>query len=102
MTPFANALRLRNAKVKWLEGLAEMPGNIAFIRYEDLNRNPLGCLRALAAGAGLARVGRLSRIRSYKGAGQRAYAPRRQPATTPADLRFLADTLDTAQEARLG
>ena len=101
-TPFPNVLLMRNAKIEWLEKLATLPGRTAFVRYEDLNRDPLGCLRALAAGAGLARVSRLWPVASYKGTRPRKYVPRRQPNTPPQDLAFIAKTLNTAQEACLG
>lgn len=101
-TPFSNVLLMRNAKIEWLEKLAQLPGKTVFVRYEDLNRDPLRCLNALAKGAGLVPVERLSAVRSYKGDRDRAYLPRRQPVTQARDMQFIASTLDGAQEARLG
>ncbi|MGB0854973.1 MAG: hypothetical protein ACPGSI_16875 [Pikeienuella sp.] len=102
MTPFANALRLRNAKVKWLEGLAEMPGNIAFIRYEDLNRHPRACIETLANHAGLAPIEHFVPVPAYKGDRNRAYRPRPQATTSATDMAFINSELDLAQEQELG
>jgi hypothetical protein len=101
-TPFANVLLMRSAKIEWLEKLAGLPGKTAFVRYEDLNHDPLGCLRELAAGAGLAPVTRLSPVRAYKGDRSRLYAPRRQPATHAQDNDFIASQLNMEQEVRIG
>lgn len=101
-TPFANALLMRSAKIEWLEKLADLPGKTAFIRYEDLNRDPLGCLRSLAMGASLASVQRLTHVRAYKGDRAKSYVPRRQPVTQARDLEFITSQLNTEQEASIG
>jgi len=46
-TNYPNALRLRAAKIAYLEEMAEMPGRVAFLRFEDANRDPRATLDAL-------------------------------------------------------
>lgn len=101
-TPFPNVLAMRRAKIAWFEELARLPAQVGFLRYEDLNRDPQAMLARIAAAFDLARAGRFVPVPAHKGAGRRRYAPARHPPLAPADLAWIAQGLDLAQEAAIG
>ncbi len=98
---YPNPIALRNAKIRWLEEMATMPGQIAYCRYEDVNRNPRAMLEALSQAFDL-RLGPYRVIERYKGRGDRRYLPKRLPQVAPADIAFIDAELDHPQEAGIG
>lgn len=98
---FSNPLALRSAKVAYFEEMAAMPASIAYLRFEDANRDPRAVLAALAEGFGLRR-GPFTPVETFKGLGPRRYIPRQLPPVGAADMAFIRKELDLAQEARIG
>lgn len=98
---FPNALALRNRRIGYLERLAGMPGQVAFLRFEDVNRDPRATLAALARGFELS-ARPFTGVKGWKGFGERAYVPRQMPPVRPDDMAFIRAELDLAQEARIG
>ena len=98
---YPDAISLRNAKLAYLAEMAEMPGRLAILRFEDANCDPQATLLALAAGFELS-LGPFRPVRHFKGKSASAYVPKQMPAVTAPDLTFIRERLDHAQEARLG
>jgi len=98
---YPNACALRNAKLAYLREMATLPGRFAMLRFEDVNRNPRGTIRALADGFDLA-LGRFRAVKGFKGRPHAPYVPKPMPPTPAADMAFLRAELDHAQEAELG
>lgn len=98
---YPNPMRLRTAKIAYLEELATMPGQIAFVRFEDANRAPRATLDALAHAFGLP-LAPYARVDTFKGKGTGPYIPRQQAPVAPADMAFIGAELDLALEARIG
>ena len=100
-TNYPNALRLRAAKIAYLEEMAEMPGRVAFLRFEDANRDPRATLDALGRAFDLP-LAPFTPVQAFKGSSRRSYAPRLMPAPGARDLAFIRDELDENLEARIG
>ena len=98
---YANALKLRSAKIGYFEELAAMPARVAFLRYEDVNRDPKATLAALAAGFDL-RLKSYAPVQTFKGITTSPYVPKQLPRIDADDLAFIARELDLEQEARIG
>lgn len=98
---YPNALQLRNARIGYLEAMAEMPGRIAFLRFEDANRAPQATLAALADAFDLV-SGPFRPVTTFKGGETPPYRPRPMPRVAQADLDFIRRELDLAQEGWLG
>ncbi len=98
---FGNPLKLRSAKVAYFEEMAEMPARMVWLRYEDVNRDPKATLEALAAGFGI-RLKPYTPVETFKGITTSPYIPKQLPPISAPDLAFIAEQLDTAQEARIG
>ncbi len=92
---FANALRLRAGKTAYLEELAKLPCQVAYIRIEELNRAPGSLLAALARGVGLSPLMRLK-------PGARQPPSRPSPPLLAADRAFIDHGLDTGLEHQIG
>lgn len=99
--PFPDPLKLRNAKIAYFEEMAAMPGRIAFLRYEDANRDPQATLAALAQGFGLS-LKPYQPVETFKGTGHSPYVPKQFPPVAQADLAFIRAELDLGQESRIG
>jgi len=100
-TNYPNALRLRAAKIAYLEEMAGMPGRLAFLRFEDANRNPRAVLAALGRAFDLP-LKPFAPVQAFKGSARRAYVPRLMPAPKAADMTFIRTELDEALERRIG
>lgn len=99
--PYPNPLRLRSAKISYLEELAGMPGRIAYLRFEDANRDPRATLEALGAAFGLS-LRRFQPVTTYKGITRAKYAPKPMPPIAEEDMRFIRGELDLELEAGIG
>ncbi|NNU79239.1 hypothetical protein HMH01_02195 [Halovulum dunhuangense] len=98
---FANAMRLRAAKIGYFEEMAEMPARIAYLRYEDANRDPRRTLNALAEGFGIP-LGPYAPVETFKGITRSPYVPKQMPRIAPGDLAFIRQELDLGLERRIG
>ncbi|MFK7941782.1 MAG: hypothetical protein AB8B85_02530 [Paracoccaceae bacterium] len=100
--PFSNAWAMRAAKIEHHEALADMPCNAAYLRHEDVNRDPARTLRALADGFGLSLAPQITDVRTYKESRTAPYLPRQFPPISPEDRAFLDTAIDQTTENKLG
>lgn len=100
--PFANVFRMRAAKLRYYEDLAHMPVHVAFVRFEDANRNPAGVVSALAAGFGLRASPTFYGVTKYRGGAKAPYRPRIFARISREDRAFIAASLDHEAEAMVG
>jgi len=98
---FENPMRLRSAKIRYLEEMAAMPGQVAFVRFEDANRDPRATIDALAGGFALS-PGPFRPVDTFKGKFNRRYVPRPLPAVSAEDRAFIRGELDLPLEAQIG
>lgn len=103
--PFANVLRLRTAKARFLLSHRHRGCNLVLVRYESVRDRPLGFLNLVAARFGLERVPSVRPITRRLGSRFRP-AVENRPAPpdeiSPADMAFIRAELDTELEAELG
>lgn len=100
--PFANVFEMRAAKLRYYEDLAAMPTHVAFIRFEDANRDPEGVVTALAEGFGLRASPRFYAVSRYRGGADAPYRPRIFAPISREDRVFIMENLDHAAEAAVG
>jgi hypothetical protein len=100
---FANAIRMRNAKIASFSTLHTKFENCLYVRYEDVVENPKGLLRYLSSVYGLAGKSRFDSVLYDRGTKSRGvFAPRPIDPINSADMEFIREELDQSQEKRLG
>ncbi|QHQ36926.1 hypothetical protein [Algicella marina] len=97
---FTSPMAVRTAKISYLEEMADMGGNIAYLRFEDVNRDPVRTLQALSDAFALA-LNAYQSIDGFKGDGGK-YLPKHVPLPSAQQLTKIFDGLDWAVERSIG
>jgi len=97
---FPDPMAARRAKISYLEEMQQMAGRVAFLRFEDANRDPKRTLERLCAIFDLPR-GPYRPVSGFKGTGGR-YLPKHIRPPSSAHMAHISARLDHALEARLG
>lgn len=101
---FANVLKMRSAKIRRWQALAEQVRHFRFLRYEDLYADPKGTIDSLAEEFGLRRRLFFRNVHGYKGwlLSFRGYRPKQYRPVAGEDLAFIREQLDMNLERSIG
>lgn len=101
-TNFANALLLRNAKIAYFEEMAHiLPSRMVYVRFEDMNRDPVRTLASIAEYFEL-KMNAFTPVETFKGITESRYVPKQMPRISASDMTFIRSQLDLEQEAAIG
>ena len=101
--PFANIIKLRDAKNRGLWSLANRFDNVILVRYEDVVANQRGFVELLSAHFGLGLKDSVAPIGTYKGRSDgKPFVKKIYPDISQADANFIWSTIDIEMEKKLG
>ncbi|MBB4657844.1 hypothetical protein [Parvularcula dongshanensis] len=98
--PIADAVTLRRLKAENWERLAQRSPAFAFLRYEDLRADPQGFLDALGRWGMF--YDEYRPVGSYKGEGNKIFAPKARAPLSDQDKAYVDERLDLEREALWG
>jgi hypothetical protein len=99
--PFANAMRLRTAKIRSWDALRDRVRHHVVLRYETVLADPRAFVREFAARFGLRRWPWFRGVKTFKGGPQRFQQKRYEPIACD-DLQWIAQELDSQLELTHG
>lgn len=99
--PFANAMRLRTAKMRAWQQLRQRVRHYECVRYEVVQRDPRAFVRGLASRYRLRQWPWFRDVTTFKG-GRAAFRPKVYEPIAAVDLQWIGSELDHALEAAHG
>jgi hypothetical protein len=98
---FPDVLRMRTAKIRNWQSLADKVPHSEFVRYEDLAAAPAAFIDSLAGRFGLSRNPTFRPIEGRRG-GERKFQPRQYAPIRKRDIAHIVGRLDVPLESRVG